>query len=80
MATTKPKVRKVVDYYRTEEVAEKLKVSPKTIARWSKEGKLPFTETLGGHRRYPQVDIDHIVDELAMEASQRNTDAVWVRA
>jgi excisionase family DNA binding protein len=33
------------------EVADLLSVSPKTVSRWAKEGKLPFMKTLGGHRR-----------------------------
>ena len=41
-------------YLRTAEVAEILYVSPKTVSRWAKEGKLPFLKTLGGHRRYPK--------------------------
>jgi excisionase family DNA binding protein len=36
------------------EVAVLLSVSPKTVSRWAKEGKLPFMKTLGGHRRYPR--------------------------
>jgi excisionase family DNA binding protein len=38
-------------YLRTAEVADILHVSPKTVSRWAKEGKLPFLKTLGGHRR-----------------------------
>ena len=49
-------------YLRTAEVAELLHVSPKTVSRWAKEGKLPFLKTLGGHRRYPEAKIR----ELAM--------------
>src|SRR5262245_55733982 len=40
-------------YLRTSEVATKLQVSPKTVARWAKEGRLPYLATLGGHRRFP---------------------------
>jgi excisionase family DNA binding protein len=35
------------------DVARLFHVSPKTIARWSNEGRLPHTVTLGGHRRFP---------------------------
>jgi excisionase family DNA binding protein len=35
-------------------VADILHVSPKTVSRWAKEGKLPFLKTLGGHRRNPE--------------------------
>jgi excisionase family DNA binding protein len=47
--------------------AELLSVSPKTVSRWAKEGKLPFMKTLGGHRRYPEAQIRRLVDELRQE-------------
>jgi excisionase family DNA binding protein len=46
------------------EVADILHVSPKTVSRWAKEGKLPFLKTLGGHRRYPATEIRQLADEL----------------
>jgi excisionase family DNA binding protein len=51
-------------YLRTAEVADILYVSPKTVSRWAKEGKLPFLKTLGGHRRYPAAEIRQLADEL----------------
>ena len=39
------------------EVADLLHVSPKTVSRWAKDGKLPFQRTLGGHRRYPEHEL-----------------------
>ena len=51
-------------YLFTSEVAELLQVSPKTIARWAKEGKLPFRRTLGGHRRFPENKIRELRDSL----------------
>jgi excisionase family DNA binding protein len=54
-------------YLRPSEVADLLSVSPKTVSRWAKEGKLPFMSTLGGHRRYPQAEIRELVDELRQE-------------
>ncbi len=53
-------------YLRTAEVAKLLHVSPKTVARWAKEGKLPHQRTLGGHRRYPSKEIRALADELAV--------------
>jgi excisionase family DNA binding protein len=49
------------------EVAELLSVSPKTVSRWAKEGKLPFMKTLGGHRRYPEAEIRELVNQLRQE-------------
>jgi excisionase family DNA binding protein len=51
-------------YLRTAEVADILYVSPKTVSRWAKEGKLPFLKTLGGHRRYPAAEIRQLAEEL----------------
>jgi excisionase family DNA binding protein len=51
-------------YLRTAEVANILYVSPKTVSRWAKEGKLPSLKTLGGHRRYPAAEIRQLADEL----------------
>jgi excisionase family DNA binding protein len=54
-------------YLRTAEVADLLSVSPKTVSRWAKEGRLPFMRTLGGHRRYPEAEIRELVDDLRQE-------------
>lgn len=51
-------------YLRTSEVATKLQVSPKTVARWAKEGRLPYLATLGGHRRFPASHIERLVGDL----------------
>lgn len=53
------------DYLRTAEVARLMHVSPKTIARWAKEDKLPFVRTLGGHRRFPTKAIRELVEKLS---------------
>jgi excisionase family DNA binding protein len=54
-------------YLHTAEVADILHVSPKTVSRWAKEGKLPFLKTLGGHRRYPAAEIRQLADELQVQ-------------
>jgi excisionase family DNA binding protein len=51
-------------YLLPSEVAEVLQVSPKTVTRWAKEGKLPSRRTLGGHRRYARADIESLVERL----------------
>jgi excisionase family DNA binding protein len=56
-------------YLRTGEVAEILSVSPKTVSRWAKEGKLPYLKTLGGHRRYPEAEIRDLAEELREEVT-----------
>jgi excisionase family DNA binding protein len=52
-------------YLRTAQVAELLQVSPKTVSRWAQEGRLPYLRTLGGHRRYPEVEIRALVETLS---------------
>ena len=51
-------------YITTGEVAKILRVSPKTVARWAKEGKLPHLVTLGGHRRFPSTAINNLARSL----------------
>jgi excisionase family DNA binding protein len=48
-------------YLLPSEVADLLHVSPKTIRRWAKEGRLPFLRTLGGHRRYSEAEIRQLI-------------------
>jgi len=50
-------------YLRTAEVADRMSVSPKTVSRWARDGKLPFVKTLGGHRRFPEKGIDDIIGD-----------------
>jgi excisionase family DNA binding protein len=40
------------------EVARLLHVSPKTVNRWAHEGRIPCIVTLGGHRRFPRVEVE----------------------
>ena len=61
-ATTYP------SYLHTAEVADLLHVSPKTVSRWAKEGKLPFLKTLGGHR-YPEAEIRQLAEGLREDAT-----------
>jgi excisionase family DNA binding protein len=43
------------------EVARLFRVDPKTVARWEKDGRLASVKTLGGHRRYPQTQINALL-------------------
>ena len=47
----------------TAEVARRLRVPPRTVARWSRQGRLASVRTLGGHRRYPQAEVDRLLTE-----------------
>jgi excisionase family DNA binding protein len=54
-------------FLRTSDVAKMLHVSPKTVSRWAKEGRLPHLSTLGGHRRFPSSEIEKLMIELSGE-------------
>jgi excisionase family DNA binding protein len=51
-------------WLRAAEAAALLHVSPKTISRWAKDGRLPHRRTLGGHRRYDPQQIEALVRAL----------------
>ncbi len=57
-------MQKNADYLKTAEVADLLHVSPKTVTRWAKDGKLPHSRTLGGHRRFPAGSIQKLAEGL----------------
>ncbi len=59
-------------YLRSSQVAVLLHVSPKTVTRWAREGKLPALRTHGGHGRYPETEIRTLADQLqAPESDHR---------
>ena len=58
-----PQVERV-EYLTTSEVAEILHVTAKSVTRWAKEGRLPHSKTLGGHRRFPADAIAKIAAGL----------------
>jgi excisionase family DNA binding protein len=39
------------------EAAAILRVDPKTVTRWARDGKLPSIRTPGGHRRYSESHV-----------------------
>ena len=50
------------------EVARLLGVSPNTVSRWAREGRLPCQMTLGGHRRFDLAVIEDIRSRMSAEA------------
>ncbi len=48
---------------RTGEVARRLRVNPRTVTRWRRQGRLPSLRTLGGHHRYPQAAVDRLLSQ-----------------
>lgn len=54
-------------YLTRADVARLFEVSPATVARWTREGKLPFVRTLGGQRRYRRERIVELIRESGEE-------------
>jgi predicted DNA-binding transcriptional regulator AlpA len=48
------------------QVADLLHVTPKTVTRRAKDGRLPHRRTLG-HRRYPEAAIRELLASLTEE-------------
>lgn len=46
------------------EVAEILGVSPTTVTRWAREGRLPCQKTLGGHHRFERAIIEDVRERM----------------
>lgn len=51
------------------DVARILGVSPTTVTRWAREGRLPCQLTLGGHHRYSSS----VIEEIRAKMSFRNS-------
>jgi excisionase family DNA binding protein len=56
----------------TSEVSHLLGVSPNTVTRWAREGRLPCRLTLGGHHRFERRVIEGIRESL----SRTGTDGI----
>jgi len=46
------------------EVSRMLGVSPNTVTRWAREGRLPCQVTLGGHHRFDRELVDQLRKSL----------------
>ena len=57
------------------EAAKYIGVFTLTLRNWEKKGKIKAFRTLGGHRRFRQSDLDHIVNgDTTKEPRDENTD------
>jgi excisionase family DNA binding protein len=45
-------------------VARLLGVSPNTVSRWAREGRIECRRTLGGHRRFDRAAIEDLSRRL----------------
>ena len=57
-------------YLTRADVARRLAVSPNTVSRWAREGKLPCQMTLGGHRRFDGAVVEAIRRRLRLEGGE----------
>jgi len=53
------------------DVAHLLGVSPNTVTRWAREGRLPCHVTLGGHHRFERTAIEELLESLRRMPGQR---------
>jgi excisionase family DNA binding protein len=52
------------------EAARKLGVTPNTVTRWSRAGKISAIQTMGGHRRFRLSEIERVLRDGSAVASQ----------
>ena len=46
------------------EVADRFGVTTKTLGRWARAGKISSVRTLGGHRRYREVEVRALLSDV----------------
>jgi len=51
------------------EAARKLGVTPNTVTRWSRAGKISAIQTMGGHRRFRRSEIERVLNEASALAA-----------
>jgi excisionase family DNA binding protein len=51
------------------EAARKLGVTPNTVTRWSRAGRISAIQTMGGHRRFRRDEIERVLRECGPSAS-----------
>ncbi len=49
------------------EVAVLFRVDPKTVTRWAQAGKLSTVRTLGGHRRFHEDEVRHLLGDVPQQ-------------
>lgn len=52
------------------EVAHLFRVDPKTVTRWAEAGKLTTIRTLGGHRRYREIEVRALLNGSRVERTE----------
>jgi excisionase family DNA binding protein len=54
----------VSEFLTRSEVSKLLGVSPNTVTRWAREGRLPCQVTLGGHHRFDRELVEQLRKSL----------------
>ena len=54
----------VTEFLTRSEVSKLLGVSPNTVTRWAREGRLPCQVTLGGHHRFDRELVQQLRKSL----------------
>ena len=54
----------VSEFLTRSEVSKLLGVSPNTVTRWAREGRLPCQVTLGGHHRFERELVEQLRKSL----------------
>ena len=63
-------------FYSTTEAANICQVTPGSIIRWIKEGKLETALTAGGHRRIPAASLLKLINKLGLPAPKELLDSL----
>ena len=58
------------DFLMRSEVSKLLGVSPNTVTRWAREGRLSCQVTLGGHHRFERVLVEQLRKSLFRAGSR----------
>lgn len=61
---TATKEAKETTFLTRSEVSKLLGVSPNTVTRWAREGRLPCQVTLGGHHRFDRELVEQLRKSL----------------
>jgi excisionase family DNA binding protein len=51
------------------EAARKLGVTPNTVTRWSRAGKISAIQTMGGHRRFRRSEIERVLRDASLSTT-----------
>lgn len=62
-----------VELFTVKEVAEKLRVKPRTVYRWLKSGRMTGIETPGGQHRIPGEELRREWASRLVSEAEQNT-------